>query len=52
MDSDNLARVIALKVKQRDPEWSDYDVLGFYKKLVENDKEIQGLIADLTGGRV
>ncbi|MGA2883958.1 MAG: hypothetical protein ABSE80_02225 [Halobacteriota archaeon] len=48
-NSDQLAQATAIKIKQQHPEWKTYDVLGFYKKLEENDTEIQGLIADLTG---
>jgi hypothetical protein len=49
-NKEQLAQATALKIKQQHPEWSNYDVLGWYKKLEENDTEIQGLIADLTGG--
>jgi hypothetical protein len=51
-NNEQLARATAIKIKQQHPEWSNYDVLGFYKKLEQNDKEIQGLIADLMGGGV
>ncbi|MGA7075612.1 MAG: hypothetical protein WBZ42_03570 [Halobacteriota archaeon] len=51
VESKGLAEAVANKIKRQHSEWRDYDVLSFYKKLVENDKEIQGLIADLTGGK-
>jgi hypothetical protein len=50
LDKEQLAKATTLKVKQQHPEWRDYDVESFYKRLAENDKGIQGLIADLTGG--
>jgi len=47
---EQLAEAAAHKIKRLHTEWRDYDVLGFYKKLEENDTEIRGLVADLTGG--
>jgi putative DNA primase/helicase len=49
-NKEQLAEATAIKIKQQYPEWRDYDVLGFFKKLAEVDPEIQGLIADLTAG--
>ena len=48
-NKEQLAEATAVKIKQQHPEWSNYDVLGFYKKLEEDDTEIQGLIADVMG---
>jgi hypothetical protein len=50
-NKEQLAEATAHKIKQQHAEWCDYDVLGFYKKLEENDTEIQGLVADLMRGR-
>jgi phage/plasmid-associated DNA primase len=49
-NKEQLAEAMALQIKQQHPEWRDYDVLGFYKRLEETDKEIQGLIVDLMEG--
>jgi hypothetical protein len=50
-NKEQLAEATALKIKQQHLKWSNYDVLGFYKKLEENNTEIQGLIADVMGER-
>ncbi len=53
LDSDEqLAEATAIKIKQQHPEFSDYPVEQFCKKLVESDKQLQGLVAGLTGGKV
>jgi putative DNA primase/helicase len=49
-DKEQLAQATAIRIKQQHAEWREYDVLGFYKKLAENDHGIQGLIADVSGG--
>ena len=51
IDKEQLAKAIALTVKRQHPEWREYDVETFYKRLTETDPRIQGLIADLTGIR-
>lgn len=48
LGKERLAEATVLTVKRQHPKWRDYDVLSFFKKLEENEKEIQGLIADLT----
>jgi hypothetical protein len=50
IDKEQLAKATAIKIQQQHPEWREYDVLGFYKMLAENDHGIQCLIADVTGG--
>jgi hypothetical protein len=45
-----IANVIAIRIKSDYLQWRDFDVLSFFNTLVENDSEIQDLIADLTRG--
>lgn len=47
-DQDTLLKVTSEKIKAEHPELGDYDVLGFGNRLVETDKEIQSVLADVT----
>ena len=50
VDKTQLLNAASERIKAEHEEWRDYDVLSFCTKLAETDKEVQGLMADLTGG--
>jgi len=47
---DVLEAEVCELIKAKHPEWLNYPVPDFYRKLAENDPLISSLIADCTGG--
>ena len=49
--TDAAAEAVAFGVREHDSVFEGYPVEQFYKKLLENDKDVQSIVADCARGR-
>jgi P4 family phage/plasmid primase-like protien len=49
--TDAASEAVAFGVRELDSEFEEYPVEQFYKKLLENDKDVQAIVADCARGR-